>query len=209
METWKTSTLRCVSPPITSHLPFTSPPKNPKLTQTLASQLLIDTKKLLLALRAWIRANPKQFTAICIGVILLALACATPAILDAIGFSAVGPVAESIAAGWQASMGTVAAGSIFAFLQSAAMGGAAIGLFTGVGAVGGLVALVGVGASMKFVKEKVSEIGGVVSEKFVEVGEVIKDAAVQAGGAVAAGAVQVGRTVGEWWGGMTRKMKGE
>ena len=120
-----------------------------------------------------------------------------------------GPVAGSIAAGWQASMGTVAAGSIFAFLQSAAMGGAAMGLFTGVGAVGVLVALVGVGASMKFVKEKVSEIGEVVSEKFVEVGEVIKDGAVQAGGAVAAGAVQVGRTVGGWWGKMTRKMKGE
>lgn len=91
---------------------------------------------------------------ICIAVILFALACATLAILGAIGFSAVGPVAGSIAAGWQASMGTVAAGSFFALLQSAAMGGAAIGLFNGIGALGGLVAVAGVGASVDVVREK-------------------------------------------------------
>ena len=106
-------------------------------------------------------------------------------------------------------MGTVAAGSLFAILQSAAMGGAAFGMFTGVGAVGGLVALVGVGAKMEVVKKKGSKIGEVVGEKFVEVGEVFKDGVVQADGAVATGAVQVGRTVGGWWGEMTRKMKSE
>lgn len=73
------------------------------------------------------------------GITLFALACAAPAILGAIGFSAIGPVAGSIAAGWQASMGSVAAGSFFAFLQSAAMGGAAASLFAGAGAVGAVV----------------------------------------------------------------------
>ena len=67
------------------------------------------------------------------GIILLALTLAIPAILGAIGFSAVGPVAGSIASGWQASMGLVAAGSPFAILQSAAMGGAAMGVFTEIG----------------------------------------------------------------------------
>ena len=80
------------------------------------------------------------------GTTLFALALATPAIL---GFSAVGPVAGSIAAGWQASLGIVAAGSPFAFLQSAAMGGAAMGLFTGIGAFGGAIAVGAALASMK------------------------------------------------------------
>lgn len=39
----------------------------------------------------------------------------------AAGFSTVGPVAGSVAATWQASMGAVAAGSTFATIQSAAM----------------------------------------------------------------------------------------
>ncbi|KAI9695930.1 MAG: hypothetical protein M1812_008491, partial [Candelaria pacifica] len=97
----------------------------------------------------WIHANPYKFIGILGGTTLSALALATPAILGAIGFSALGPVAGSIAAGWQASMGTVAAGSFFAFLQSAAMGGAALSLFVGIGALGGAIA-VGVGlASLK------------------------------------------------------------
>jgi len=46
------------------------------------------------------------------------------------GFSAIGPVAGSVAAGWQASIGVVEAGSLFALCQSAAMGGATVGLTT-------------------------------------------------------------------------------
>ena len=46
--------------------------------------------------------------------------------LGFIGFSALGPIAGSIAAGWQSSLGAyVGAGSLFAWCQSAAMGGAA------------------------------------------------------------------------------------
>ena len=49
-------------------------------------------------------------------------------------------------------MGSVAAGSLFAFLQSTAMGGAAMGVFTGIGALGGGVA---VAASLASSKEMV------------------------------------------------------
>ncbi len=74
---------------------------------------------------------------------------AAPAILGAVGFSAIGPVASSIAAAWQASIGLVASGSVFAFLQSVAMGGAAMGFIWVIGAFGGMV-VVGVGlASLK------------------------------------------------------------
>lgn len=157
---------------------------------------------------------------ICIGIILLALACATPAILGAIGFSAVGPVAGSIAAGWQASLGTVAAGSLFSFLQGAAMGGTAIGLFGGIGAVGALVAVAGVGASVDVVREKIFIIGEAIGEKFAGAGKVMKNQAGQVGGAMADGAVrigggvedvalQVGQVVGGWWGKVTGKTKGK
>ena len=59
-----------------------------------------------------------------------------PVIMPTIGFSAIGPVAQSIAAAWQSSIGIVAAGTPFAFLQSAAMGGAAAGVFYGAGVAG-------------------------------------------------------------------------
>lgn len=104
-------------------------------------------------------------------------------------------------------MGTVAAGSLFAFLQSAAMGGAAIGLFAGIGVLGGLVAVAGVGASVHVVREKISIIGEVVGEKFAEAGGVMKNQAVQFGGAVANVGVHVGQVVGGWWGKATGKMK--
>ena len=65
-----------------------------------------------------------------------------PVILPAAGFAASGPVAGSLAAAWQSSIGVLAAGSPFAFLQSAAMGGAAAGAFYGVG-VAGLAVLAG------------------------------------------------------------------
>ena len=55
---------------------------------------------------------------------------AGPAILVAAGFGATGPVAASLAAVWQSSIGAAQAGSLFATLQSAAMGGAAAGAFT-------------------------------------------------------------------------------
>ncbi|OJZ79942.1 hypothetical protein ASPFODRAFT_65994 [Aspergillus luchuensis CBS 106.47] len=68
-----------------------------------------------------------------------------PVILGAIGFSASGPVAGSLAAAWQSSIGEVQAGTLFATLQGAAMGVAAANTFTaasnlGIG-VAGLAAI--------------------------------------------------------------------
>jgi len=58
------------------------------------------------------------------------------------GFGALGPIAGSIAAGWQAAIGNVAAGSLFAFLQSVGMVHfVTIPLVGGAVAGGGAVAL--------------------------------------------------------------------
>lgn len=76
-----------------------------------------------------------------------------------------------MAAGWQASIGSVAAGSLFAFLQSAAMGGTAVGLFNGIGALALLVAIGGRLATVEFVKEKFGEM----AVKMGEVASVVKD----------------------------------
>ena len=65
-----------------------------------------------------------------------------PVILSAIGFSAIGPVAQSIAAVWQSSLKIITAGTLFAFLQSAAMNEAAAEVFYGA-EVAGLTVLVG------------------------------------------------------------------
>lgn len=52
---------------------------------------------------------------------------AAPAALGALGFSATGIMANSLAASWQARMPLVKAGSLFSKLQSAMMGGQALG----------------------------------------------------------------------------------
>ena len=57
------------------------------------------------------------------------------------GFGALGPIAGSIATGWQSSLGLVAAGTPFAFLQGAAMGGAAMGLMTLIGILSRMVTI--------------------------------------------------------------------
>ncbi|EPS97650.1 hypothetical protein FOMPIDRAFT_1024944 [Fomitopsis schrenkii] len=64
--------------------------------------------------------------------------------LGLLGFSAAGPVAGGIAAGIQAGMGNIAAGSLFAGAQAIAMGGSlpAIG-YAGAGAVAGAAGAVG------------------------------------------------------------------
>ncbi|GMH43126.1 hypothetical protein BSKO_11048 [Bryopsis sp. KO-2023] len=78
-----------------------------------------------------------------IGCAAAATVVAVPAIaLPAAGFSAGGVVAGSLAATWQASIGNVAAGSIFAALQSAGtaavINGVTAPLAAGVGAVVGM-----------------------------------------------------------------------
>lgn len=110
------------------------------------------------SMTTWIKAHKKETALILTGIIMLALCIAMPAILGAIGFSAQGPIIGSMAAAWQSSIGSVAAGSLFAFLQSAAMGGAAMGLFAGFGVLGAVVAMVGAAATMEVVKEKYQEV---------------------------------------------------
>ncbi|KAL2816025.1 hypothetical protein BDW59DRAFT_166564 [Aspergillus cavernicola] len=92
-------------------------------------------------------------TALAVGSTGLALTTAPitgPAVLGAIGFSAVGPVAASFAAAWQSSIGLVQAGSLFATLQGAAMGGAAAGTFTTASSIGvGMVGSAAVGTGVK------------------------------------------------------------
>lgn len=61
--------------------------------------------------------------------------CAVP-VLGIVGFNAVGPAANSAAAAWQASIGLVQANSLFAWCQSAAMSGSALGSIKLVGVAG-------------------------------------------------------------------------
>lgn len=121
-----------------------------------SAHLQTGLSKLLKDISIWIRANPYQLAGILGGTTLFALYCATPAILGALGFGAVGPVAGSIAAGWQASMGSVTAGSLFAFLQSAAMG-----VLARISALGGGVAFaLGMASSKEMVGGLVETIKG-------------------------------------------------
>lgn len=66
------------------------------------------------------------------GAVTIASIAIVP-ILGVAGFSAIGPVAGSVAAALQSSIGLVEAGSFFALCQSIAMGGAAIGGIVGAG----------------------------------------------------------------------------
>jgi len=78
--------------------------------------------------RQHIDDNPARFALQVTGAVISTAAFITVPIPGAVGFSALGPVAGSVAVGWQASIGPVE-GSLFALCQSAAMGGAvAIGL---------------------------------------------------------------------------------
>jgi hypothetical protein len=93
-------------------------------------------------LTQYIEDNPVRFALHVTGAVLSTAAILAVPILGAVGFSSIGPAAGSVAAGWQASIGAVEAGSLFALCQSAAMGGAAAtaGLATA-GVSGAAVAL--------------------------------------------------------------------
>ncbi|MCJ1326345.1 hypothetical protein MMC10_003009 [Thelotrema lepadinum] len=88
-----------------------------------------------------IKNNPKIATIVAsTGVGALTFSGLLIPALGAVGLAATGPVAGSLAAGYQSSVGAVAAGSVFANLQGAAMGGVALpGVQAGVAAIGGAV----------------------------------------------------------------------
>ena len=95
--------------------------------------------------KRYINDNPIRFALQATGAVISTAAFITVPVLGAVGFSAIGPVAGSVAAGWQASIGAVEAGSLFALCQSAAMGGAvATGLIgTGAGAAAATLGALG------------------------------------------------------------------
>ncbi|KAE8363036.1 hypothetical protein BDV27DRAFT_130505 [Aspergillus caelatus] len=99
-------------------------------------------------------------TALAVGGAGLALATAPvtgPAVLGAVGFSSTGPVAASLAAAWQSSIGIVQAGTWFATLQSAAMGGATAGTFTTASNIGiGIMGSAAVGTQLNDKKRRLS-----------------------------------------------------
>ena len=115
-------------------------------TKTLSSQasnIGLDPRAVEAAttvVAAYARKNPLLFSLQVSGVVVAGTALLTPTIIGAAGFSTAGPVAGSAAAGWQASMGAVPAGSAFAWLQSAAMGGAAAQNVTATGVAGATAA---------------------------------------------------------------------
>ncbi|KAG8744523.1 hypothetical protein FRC10_009975 [Ceratobasidium sp. 414] len=102
-------------------------------------------KKALGDMGVFVLENPKATMALFIGAVILASGGSlVPMTLNAAGFGAHGPIAGSIAALVQKHLGTVSAGSVFAQLQSAAMGGAVMvelqkittTAFAGLGAIG-------------------------------------------------------------------------
>jgi len=72
----------------------------------------------------WVIANPGQSAwLISNGILIFTPAALTGPLLATMGFGASGPVAGSIAAWLQSILGNVGAHSVFAYMQSAAMGG--------------------------------------------------------------------------------------
>ena len=73
------------------------------------------------------KAHPVRTGLRVLGITVSTLSFLAVPVLGAVGFTAAGPVAGSAAAAWQSSIGAVQAGSLFAWCQGAAMGGAAVG----------------------------------------------------------------------------------
>jgi len=70
----------------------------------------------------YVHEHPLRFGLQVAGGLFSIAALITVPILGAVGFTAAGPAAGTAAAAWQASIGLVEAGSLFALCQSAAMG---------------------------------------------------------------------------------------
>ncbi|KAG8532451.1 uncharacterized protein KY384_002328 [Bacidia gigantensis] len=104
----------------------------------------------------YIAAHPVLFGMQCAGTVVgIGAAVALP-VLGFAGFGALGPIAGSSAAAWQTSIGVVQGGSLFAWCQSAAMGGAALNGIAAAGATGG-IALTSTAAGIVTVDESMEE----------------------------------------------------
>ncbi|KAI9746309.1 MAG: hypothetical protein M1818_000020 [Claussenomyces sp. TS43310] len=116
------------------------------------------------AITNYINNHPVRFGFQVLGGLVSIASLFVVPILGAIGFAAAGPVAGSAAAAWQSSMGIVEAGSIFAWCQSAAMGGAALG---GIAATGLSGAGIVVGATVAGALDDVDSNSSNFKEKFL------------------------------------------
>ncbi|KAK6346714.1 hypothetical protein TWF696_006829 [Orbilia brochopaga] len=109
-----------------------------------------------------------------------------PAILNALGFAATGPVAGSLAAAWQASIGSVPAGHLFALIQSISMTtGSALAIGAGIGLVAAVSILIGYIVTHELAKN--GELRGMIEHEIGKFGET-----------VAATAVSIGANVGQF-----------
>ncbi|KAK0637614.1 hypothetical protein DIS24_g10633 [Lasiodiplodia hormozganensis] len=80
----------------------------------------------------WAQEHPWQAGFIVLGIVTIVVApVVAPKVLAAFGFTAVGPAAGTAAAAMQSLISPVAAGSIFAIMQSAAMGGYGLAIVVG------------------------------------------------------------------------------
>lgn len=79
------------------------------------------------AMKDYAKAHPIRTGIQVAGLTLSAVSMFAVPVLGFVGFTAAGPLAGSAAAAWQASIGLVQANSLFAWCQSAAMGGVALG----------------------------------------------------------------------------------
>lgn len=89
----------------------------------------------------YVHSNPTRFVLQAAGGVAIVAALAIPPVLGAVGFGALGPIAGAPAAAWQAAIGAVEAGGLFAWCQGVAMGGAAANGLAAAGAAGGAVAM--------------------------------------------------------------------
>lgn len=106
-----------------------------------------------------IRAHPVSSGITTAGIGVLGLACLVNPALGIAGFSALGPTAGSAAAAWQSSIGIVQVGSVFAWCQSAAMGGSAAGtIFAAQGAGAGVAGLAALGGILSGSKDNQAEM---------------------------------------------------
>ncbi|OBT67307.1 hypothetical protein VE03_02749 [Pseudogymnoascus sp. 23342-1-I1] len=88
----------------------------------------------------WIAAHPGQTALLVVnGVLIFTPAALTGPLLASLGFGASGPLAGSAAASLQSMLGSVGARGVFAYLQSAAMGGYGVAAVNGVAQVFGAV----------------------------------------------------------------------
>ena len=137
------------------------------------------------------KKHPYRFTSIVLGL-TTGITCSI--ILPVLGFGALGPVAGSIATGWQSSIGVVSSGSLFAFLQGAGMGGAALLGIAGVGGAG--FALCGAASATALSEDsrnKLKEAGSVVATGLAKVAEGVGDFAKEAGASAIVEAAKAGR----------------